>query len=633
MKKKGDMKHAPVANIGQVIDDMVLRLEKQPPRLKAFWEYQPVPLYMGEPSYSTVSEQGFLRTKKKVRALCAGNRSTKTWTALYELIMIYTGIIPPAMQGVYPWEQNLRDCLPGGKHPRARRCRIIVQNYTTHWATAIRPILLQQAQDTDTGLLPEGYDDWNSEEHLFTAPDGSMLHIYSADPRENTDPIFLRGGAFDCTVIDEPNAQKVFEESVARTIAVPHGLGFVTLSYCPEDGFESWHYKDVYQAGYDAKTNEPLPPEKASPEIFVQVSTPMDNPSVTEEGLAALKAVCRPWQIEAKVNGRYSAQGDNSFFSVEILSNWQIKPDLKTFYEYAELDMSNVNTYEGDFEAEIDYITAEEGDRICDSDENERPLWRVWHRPQDNHKYILIADCAAGRAKGDYQVADILDATDYAKPFQVAQLRIRKCTILNFSAQCAAMGTYYGEILVAPEANTYGEAFIDNIREYPDLYIRTNISSRIENPDEKKYGWSSNIHSKLNMLENLDEFLKKCDAQNFIPIRSQHTLNELMSYQEKIKSSVYGEVKREWGAKSGMQDDTVTTLGIGVWIIRKEYEKLSVSHLTARETAKKHIDFHAQRMKKSQQSERGFGNMLSHKKRSLVELRRNRNQPRRRNNG
>jgi len=633
MKKKGDMKHAPVANVGQVIDDMIERLEKQPPRLKAFWDYKPIPLYLGEKSHTTVSEDGFFRTKKKIRAIVGGNRSVKTYNSIYELIAIFTGIVPPCMQGVWPWEQALKDCLPGGRHPRARRTRIIVQNYTTHWATAIRPILLQQEQDNDTGLLPEGYDDWNPEEHLFTGPDGSMLHIYSADPREQTDPIFLRGGAFDATVIDEPNSQTVFEESVARTIAVPHGLGFVTLCYCPEDGFEAWHYKRIYQAGYDFQTYEPLPPEKVNPDIFVQVATPMDNPSVTEAGLAALRAACRPWQIEAKVNGRYSAQGDNSFFSIEILSNWQIKPDLKAFYEYADLDMSDVNTYEGEFEAEVDYITAEEGDRICDKDDNERVLWKVWHRPVDKHKYILIADCAAGRAKGDYQCADILDATDYAKPFQVAQLRIRKCTILDFSAQCAAMATDYGEILVAPEANTYGEAFIDNIREYPDIYIRTNISSRIENPDEKKYGWSSNIHSKLNMLENLDEFLKKCNAQNFIPIRSQSTLNELMSYQEKIKSTVYGEVKREWGAKSGMHDDTVTTLGIGVWIIRKEYEKLSVSHLVAREAAKKHIDLHAQRMKKYPQSDRGFGKMLGHKKRSLVQLRGNRNQPRRRDNG
>lgn len=631
MKKKGDQRLKPVANIGQVIDDMVANLEKQPPRLKAFWDYKPIPLYLGEPSDSTVSEEGFLKTMKKIRALVAGNRSCKTWTAIYELIMIYTGIIPPAMQGVYPWEQNLKDCLPGGKHPRARRCRIIVQNYTTHWATAIRPILLQQKQDVDTGLLPEGWDDWNSEEHLFTGPDGSMLHIYSADPRENTDPIFLRGGAFDATVIDEPNAQTVFEESVARTLAVPHGLGFVTLCYCPEDGFESWHYKQIYQAGYDPATYEPLPPDQRNPEIFVQVATPMDNPSVTPEGLRAMEAACRPWQIEAKVHGRYSAQGDNSFFSVEILSNWQIKPELSAFYEYAELDMSDVNTYEGDFEAEVDYFDREEGDKIAEKDENERPLWRVWHRPQDKHKYILIADCAAGRAKGDYQNADILDATDYAKPFQVAQLRIRKCTILDFSAQCAAMGTLYGEILIAPEANTYGEAFIDNIREYPDLYIRANISSRIDNPDEKKYGWSSNIHSKLNMLENLDDFLKKCDSLNFIPIRSQFTLNELMSYQEKIKNSVFGEVKREWGAKSGMHDDTVTTLGIGIWIIRKEYEKLSVSHLVEKENAKKLVDLHAQRMKKSPQSDRGFSKMLGHRKKNLVTLRGNRSQPRRRN--
>jgi len=631
MKKLGDQSVRPVASIDQVIDDMALSLEEQPPRLKAFWDYKPIPLYMGEPSFSTVAEEGFFRTKKKIRALCAGNRSCKTYTALYELIMIYTGIIPPALQGIYPWEQSLKDCLPGGKHPHARRCRIVVQNYTTHWATALRPILLQQEQDQDTGLLPEGWDDWNGDEHLFTGPDGSLLHIYSADPRENVNPIFLRGGAFDATVIDEPNSQTVFEESVARTISVPHGLGFVTLSYCPEDGFESWHYKDIYKKCYDFNTYEPLPPEKVDPEIFVQVATPMDNPSTTEDGLRAMKAACRPWQILSKVHGRYSAQGENSFFPVGILSDWQVKPDLNGFYEYAEFDMANVCEQDGEFEAEVNWLDRNEGDGIAERED--RPIWKVWHKPEDGHKYVMTADCAAGRKDSDYQVSDIWDATDYTNVFQVAQLRIKKLTILDFSAQCAVMGTYYGDILIAPEAETFGAAFIDNIREYPNIYERTNISSRIDNQDERKYGWSSNKHSKLNMLENLDQFLKKCQEQKYIPLRSLHTLNELVAYQEKLKTSHDGVTKRTWGAKSGMNDDTVTTAGIAIWIIRKEYEKLSVSHLHPERPKKIHVDLHAQRMKRSEQTNRGFGRALTHRKRNLTELRRSHTNPRRRGNG
>ena len=630
MKKKGAMREKPVASIDQVIDDMALALEKQPPRLKAFWEYKPLDLYLGKPSFSTVAEEGFFRTKKKVRAIVGGNRGVKSFTGIYELIAIFTGIIPPALQGIYPWEQALKDCLPGGKHPRARRCRIVVQNYTTHWATAIRPILLQQEQEKDTGLLPEGWDEWDGDEHLFTGPDGSMLHIYSADPRENVNPIFLRGGAFDCTVIDEPNSQAVFEESVARTLAVPHGLGFVTLTYCPEDGFESWHYNDIYKKCYDFNTYEPLPPEKVDPEIFVQVTTPMDNPSTTEDGLRAMKAACRPWQVLSKVYGRYSAQGANAFFPVGILSDWQIKPDLNGFYQFAELDMTDVNPQDGDFDPIISFLDRDEGDGIAERED--RPLWKIWHKPVDGNKYIMTADCAAGRKDSDYQVADIWDATDYAKPFQAAQIRMKKLTILDFSAQCAVMGVYYGDILIAPEAETFGHAFIDNIREYANIYERTNISSRIDNQDERKYGWSSNKHSKLNMLENLDQFIKKCQESSFIPLRSQNSLNELIAYQEKIKTDHNGVTKRTWGAKSGMNDDTVTTAGIAIWIIRKEYEKLSVSHLHPVRQKQIHVDLHSQRVKQSAQIKRGFGNSLAHKKPSLSELRRrSQSQPRRRN--
>jgi len=630
MKHVGGLQKRDHLNIGQIFDNMAKDLQKPTPRFNAFWNYKPIPLYMGESSFSTVSETGYFRTKKKVRVICAGNRSVKTWTSLLELIMVFTGIVPPSLQGIYPWEQTLKDCLPGGKHPRARRCRIIVQNYTTHWPTVIKPILLGGEQSIDTGLLPEGWDEYDKETHIFTGPDGSILHIFSADPRENVDPVFLRGGQFDMTVIDEPNTQAVFEESIARIIAVPHGLGFVTIEYCPQDGFESWHYKQLYKAGYNPETYEPLPPDEADPHIFVQVATPMDNPSVTEEGLQALKATCRPWEIDARVYGRYSAMGENAFFPVEILSKWQVVPDLNAPYEYAQCDVSEVDADEADFEPKVEFMLKTEGDKIYEK--QLAPLWKVWHKPQDKKRYVLTADCSAGRRDSDYQASDIWDATDYAKPFQVAQFRMQACTILDFAYQCAMIGTYYGEILIAPEANTYGEAFIQAIRNYGNMYVRAQISSRIENPDEKKYGWSSNIHSKLNMLENLYEFINKSYSINHVPFRSIHTVNELISYQEKIRNDHYGATKREWGAKSGMHDDTVTTCGIAAWIIRKEYEKINIVRLN-KDKKKINVDLHAQRMKQSTQENRCYNGMLQHKKKSLIELRRANTYPRRRGDG
>jgi len=117
MKKKGDLKIKPVADISRIIDEMANGLEEQPPRLKAFWNYKPLELYMGRPSFTTVAEDGFFRTKKKIKAIVGGNRSVKTYTAIFELLMIYTGIVPPALQGIYPWEQTLKDCLPAVNTP------------------------------------------------------------------------------------------------------------------------------------------------------------------------------------------------------------------------------------------------------------------------------------------------------------------------------------------------------------------------------------------------------------------------------------------------------------------------------------------------------------------------------------
>lgn len=573
-KKQGDIvrkHHADLRSIGLgLATDLVVR----PPRLDAFWNYAPIPLLM--------REGGFFRSKARTKAIFGGNRSSKTSAGVFEAIMIYTGIIPPSMNGVYAREKALRDLSPGGHNHRPRHVRIIVMDYSTHWPTVIRPILIGNPQSGFSGLLPEEWSNYNEDEHLFTGPDGSMLHIYAADPAENVDPRKLRGGQFDHTLIDEINTQTVYEETLARSMAIKDGLGSVTLVYCPQEGYDCWHYETIYKSNYSPATKNRLPPEECNPAIFAEKITPMDNPSVTKEAIDDMIKSCRQWEIASRIYGEYSHRGDNPFFKNELLEQWEREGRTNNQGEFYEVEVVSDDIDEGDFEGKL--VKVAQAEANAHRKREDSIIWQVWHLPEYNHKYVIPVDCSAGRADSDYNVADVWDCTDPDRPYQCAQARLKVVKGIDFAINCACMANIYGGCVLAPESNAFGEAFIDTTKNYQNLYQRTSISDRIEDKDLAKYGWNTNKYTKAAMLENLYKLIIEWfsdldeNKKSYCPVRSRHTLEELQAFEEKIKRSPYdNQLNRIWGARAGMFDDTVMTMAIAMWIGTKEHGKLTAN--------------------------------------------------------
>lgn len=249
MKKQGDKQKSVPLSLGQMSAKFARELAVPDERFNRFYDYIPLP--------ALAQEDGFWRDKRRTKALIAGNRSGKTTSACIEAVIVYTGIIPRALQGVYPHK------IP----TRPRHVRIIVADYSKAFSETLRPMLI----GPDYGILPEAWSTWDEQEHMFTGPDGSYLSIMAIDPTEKTDPNVLRGPQIDHTMIDEINTEVAFTESIARAAALKSGPRTVTLSFCPQNGYQCWTYDRLYAACYDKLTKKRLPREKQHSDIFPQM--------------------------------------------------------------------------------------------------------------------------------------------------------------------------------------------------------------------------------------------------------------------------------------------------------------------------------------------------------------------------
>lgn len=565
MKKQGDKQKESPQSIGELAAEMAASIQVKDARFQYFWNYKPIPKLL-EPD-------GFFRSEKKTKALLGANKSSKSTACIFEVVMVYTGMIPPSMQGVYPHE------IPKN---RPRRVRIIVQDYSKHWPETIRPLLLGDPKQGAEGMLPEAWSDWNEDEHMFTGPDGSYLSIVAVDPHEDVDPNVLRGPLIDHTMIDEINKMDVYTESLTRGASLQDGPKTVTLCYCPQEGYSCWTYEQLYAACYDTATKKKLPPEKRHPDIFAQVVSMRDNPSIGPRELSAFISSLKPWEVAYRVNGEYSQRSSNPYFNMEMLTYWEERNMYSDGIPYRCIE-KEVNLENGVFKAELHKI-----DEAESYDEKYEPVWRLWDAPKDGHKYVMVMDSAEGNPDSDNQCCDIWDAITPEKPIQVAQLRMRLIKPGEFAVQCACVATLFGKCLLVIEMNnTSGGICMDRIRNYDNLYKRVSIK-KTDMDQTDQIGWHTDKFTKGPALESaykkLNEIFRKHNG-SYTPINSKFTLMEMEAFEERVVRNARNVSQTVWGARKGEHDDCVTTLAIAFRIMYNEQYKIITCNLPKKEVS------------------------------------------------
>jgi len=501
------------------------------------------------------------------------HNSYKTSIAILEDVMIFTGIVPYALRGVYAYEKDLQDMIMGETR-RPRHVKIIIPNYSKTWPEVIQPMLLGDPETGGRGFLPEAWAaNYDDDKHIFFGPDGSWLSITAVDPSEKFDSNVLRGPLIDHTHICERNVQGAYSESMTRAVGLLNGPKDVTVEFCPQDGYEDWTYRELYLQGYDATTNEPLPEHKKNPSIFVQRVTMRDNPDMSEKEIQDIERSIPAYQVAFRVHGMYSNMASNPYFNMDMLQDWyksKVFSDGKTLIITPDKAEPDTGIFIGS-----PYFCKEH-----EFDETKTPVWRVWEPPESGCKYLLSADTAMGNPDSDYQVADVLKLIDFKRFtgfLQVAQLRMRGIKPGDFAVQCALMGHYYGDCMLVPETNTEsGGIFIDRIRNYSSVYVRQSPVTKKNEKAVDKLGWHSDRFSKPIALETIYKTLQQCYAVGYCPIQSEFTIAELMGYEERVVRDKIGDyMKTEWGNRPGVNDDTVMSLAIGNRVLVKENYKLS----------------------------------------------------------
>jgi hypothetical protein len=578
MAKERDIK-----SLGEMGVNLAKGIKRKDVRHNRFWNSKPFPVFL-----DNGTGEGYWQTKKQVKASFGSNQSGKTVNSLLEAVMIYTGIVPPAFQGVYAWEDKL-NALVSGPNKRARYVRIVVMDYGKHFNVAIRPKLT----DPDLGFLPEAWDDYDPVHHQYHGPDGSILDIFSADPAQDVDPMKLRGGRIDHTWIDEINRPAVYTESVARgAAATKDSMATVSLSYCPQNGLD-WTFKTFHNACYEKKGDRSYlkPAEEQSEYIHVTKVCMKDNPYISDAEYMRQWNSYRDWERAFRVDGEYSERTSDAYFRVEPLIVWEgenrCSPGVPAIVHEVEAD-PELGIFTGNMEFLESWRLTQENQRY---DERFFPVWRIWEKPRDGEKYIMTADIGEGNPKSDPHSVDIYRCTDQDFPKQVAHLHITQYKPGELAIQACCMGNVYGNCLLVPESNnTGGGMFLDRARRYQNMYTRIEISTQEDKPLEKT-GWFTSKHNKGAMLGNAYKLLQQHNVarvpsgeldehgmeimKNYCPFNSRVTLGEFISYQEKVERDKNEIAKVTWGAAKSAHDDCTMSTVIAWKVIRDEFNKIS----------------------------------------------------------
>lgn len=584
-KTRGDVKTNRVQALGEIAQEFVRDIGKTDVRYNRFRNYLPIPKLM--------KDGEFFSTEKRVKSIFGANRSSKTTACAFEAVMLYTGIIPECMKGVYAQEDKLR-ALTQGPGKRARYVRIIVMDYSEHWPMTIEPMLTSP----DFGMLPESWSsDYDPQTHMFHGPDGSILDIYSADPSERDEEgkgeRKLRGPRIDHTWIDEINREGVYTESAARPAAHADSPGTLSLSFCPQEGVGSWTTDTFVRARYYQKGSDwaELPEAKKNQDVYAINVAMRDNPSISDEECARQKRLYKEWEWPYRVDGWPTHRTSNVYFCMEDLVKWEDEPRYSPGVPVQIIE-DKIDPESGVFEGHMNVIEDEgliQPGAILD--ERKTPIWRIWEEAIEGEKYVLAGDIAEGNPKSDPQSVSVWKCTDKLLPVQVAQLHIVEMKAGEVANQCGCMANIYGACLLIPEQNnTGGGQFIQQARHYPNLYRRRSKDDTATTEVTEKLGWHTDKFNKGPMLANAYRMLATMAAvrlpngedeegkplfKNHCPFNSRISLLEFESYEERLKRDAKTDVATViWGARMGAHDDAVMEAVIAFQIINYEYNQI-----------------------------------------------------------
>jgi phage terminase large subunit-like protein len=211
------------------------------------------------------------QSNARVTGIGGGNGSSKTSSALVEIVALATGVIPYSLRGVTDWSKKLRGPI---------RCRIVVEDLTT----VLEPILLPMLRwyhwsGVDAPGGDRGHWGWIPRDCLIDGDwthswneKNRMLRLYYRNPdhyeeiQGESTIVFnsydqrsknFASGDYHIVLLDEPPPLAIFRENQARTMRV-NGRILMAMTWPDDPAFNvDWIFDEVYERARPGPDKDP----------------------------------------------------------------------------------------------------------------------------------------------------------------------------------------------------------------------------------------------------------------------------------------------------------------------------------------------------------------------------------------
>jgi len=223
--------------------------------------------------YQPVSEKSWLvhQSTAKITGISGGNRSSKTETAIAEMVMLCTGVMP---------ERFRLDPVFRSKFRGPMRCRVVVESLlNTLWNVMLPKFQHWSWNGPDSPGGLKGHWGWIPKTSLFGhswdkafSKELRTIRILCRDPdnparilgessisfmSKDNDPEDFASGEFHMIIEDEPPTFAIHEENMVRVRSV-NGRVLLSMTWPTDAAIPvSWLYDDVYELGMPGPNKDP----------------------------------------------------------------------------------------------------------------------------------------------------------------------------------------------------------------------------------------------------------------------------------------------------------------------------------------------------------------------------------------
>ena len=214
-------------------------------------------------------QAAFIKSTAKIRAVFGGNRSGKTECGMADALMFLFGTHP------------IRS--------KDRPAPVYIRYLAPSYEDGIKAVIHKKIKELAPRHLLKGGSwstAWKEKARTLEAANGSQMRFFSYEQDVNK----MGGDDVDAVYLDEHAPEKMFIESVARTV---DRNGYLVLTMTPEAGI-TWEEEKIIEAS------------EHDPEIEFWTFSTFDNPHLSQEGVKQLEKLITDDRLrDAKLRGLF----------------------------------------------------------------------------------------------------------------------------------------------------------------------------------------------------------------------------------------------------------------------------------------------------------------------------------------